>query len=167
MKELPVEGYEDYSVTEDGQVFSNKSGVKKPLSQYNAGGYGKVRLFKDGKFKRFRVHRLVALMFIPNPKNLPCVNHIDGDNMNNRATNLEWTSFKENSQHAAPKMKKKRLSEVMVLNIHNMFQNGASHREVAQKFGISEIHAGNIARGDSWNRITKIKPIKDEDRDTI
>jgi hypothetical protein len=49
-----------------------------------------VSLSKDGKAKPFRVHRLVAVAFIPNPDNLPIINHKDENKLNNNADNLEW-----------------------------------------------------------------------------
>src|ERR1700748_1700682 len=63
-------------------------------------GYRNVNLFRDGKCKSIHVHRLVALAFIPNPADLPMVNHIDGVKSHNVETNLEWVSDRMNRQHA-------------------------------------------------------------------
>ena len=63
-------------------------------------GYHEVNLYKNNNVKRFKVHRLVAQAFIPNPQGKPQVNHIDGDKSNNRASNLEWATDKENKAHA-------------------------------------------------------------------
>lgn len=52
------------------------------------------------KQKTIRLHRAVAECFIPNPNNLPCINHIDGDKSNNKVTNLEWCNYSYNLQHA-------------------------------------------------------------------
>lgn len=64
-------------------------------------GYALVSLSKNGKKKKFRIHRLVAEAFIPNPNNYPCVNHIDGNKLNNNVNNLEWCTEKQNMEHAA------------------------------------------------------------------
>lgn len=55
---------------------------------------------KDGVIKSFRVNRLIALTFIPNPENKPEVNHKDLNKRNNRVENLEWCSRKENERHS-------------------------------------------------------------------
>jgi hypothetical protein len=62
--------------------------------------YCGVPLTFDGKTKVFYVHRIVATAFLPNPDNLPQVNHIDGNKQNNRVENLEWCSAKQNIQHS-------------------------------------------------------------------
>lgn len=62
--------------------------------------YLKATLCKNGEYKQFQVHRLVAEAFIPNPDGKPVVNHIDGDRCNNQASNLEWVTYRENTQHA-------------------------------------------------------------------
>jgi hypothetical protein len=59
-------------------------------------GYIYVRLCKDGKGKNVRVHRLVAVAFIPNPENLPQIDHINADKTNNNVNNLRWVTAKEN-----------------------------------------------------------------------
>lgn len=66
------------------------------LSTNDRRGYRGVTLFKDGKRYYYAVHRLVAEAFIPNPLNLPEVNHLDENRANNEATNLEWCTRKEN-----------------------------------------------------------------------
>ena len=53
----------------------------------------------------FRVHRLVAAAFIPNPENKPCIDHIDGDRANNHADNLRWVTVKENQNNPITKSK--------------------------------------------------------------
>lgn len=61
--------------------------------------YYQTVLYKNGKAKNFFVHRLVAEAFIPNPDNLPQVNHVDHNPFNNRADNLEWCTAKYNCNH--------------------------------------------------------------------
>lgn len=66
----------------------------------NGDGYLIVTLSQDAVLKSFRTHRLVAALYIPNPKNLPQVNHKDLDKQNNHKSNLEWVTGQENSLHA-------------------------------------------------------------------
>ena len=98
---LPIEGYEDlYQVSNLGRVKSlnyRKSNQEKILKQdTNKKGYQQVQLYKDRKPKTFRVHRLVANAFIPNPNNLPQVNHKDEVKANNHVSNLEWCTVEYN-----------------------------------------------------------------------
>ena len=75
----------------------------------NNQGYAQVGLKHNGVSSRVFVHRLVATTFIPNPNNLPCVNHKDEDITNNCVDNLEWCSYKYNSNYGTgiKKMKTK------------------------------------------------------------
>lgn len=106
---LPVEGYEGrYEVSNLGRIKSlartviNTGRVLK--EKYNCfhlkrGGYHSVLLSKDTVKSTIQLHRIVAKAFLPNPDNKRVVNHIDGDKLNNRADNLEWVSYRENSCH--------------------------------------------------------------------
>lgn len=110
----PVIGFEDrYEVSNDGRVRSLDIYVKcrggktrlskgriKPLYRNNR-GYVIVNLCRDNTAAYSLVHRLVAEAFIANPHNKPQVNHIDGDNTNNCADNLEWVTDNENKAHSA------------------------------------------------------------------
>lgn len=109
-----VPGYEGlYYVTNNGDVFSyektwicgaNKRKHYKPESEIkkfiNKDGYYNVILCKNGKPKNFKVQRLIAISFIPNPLNLHEVNHEDGNKLNNKPTNLKWCTRSGNLLHA-------------------------------------------------------------------
>lgn len=106
----PIPGYEGYyDVSNRGRVRSlvrkSKYGVlserKTPRinSMSNRRGYYMTWLYKEGEGKHWLVHRLVALAFIPNPNNLPFVNHKDENPKNNRFDNLEWCSRQYNNNY--------------------------------------------------------------------
>ena len=101
----PIEGYEGlYEVSNTGLIRSldrfvgNRNRIKgKILSiRIEKDGYCSVALSKDGKIKRYKIHRLVAQAFLQNPDNLPQVNHKDEDKLNNSVENLEWCTAKYN-----------------------------------------------------------------------
>lgn len=101
---LPVKGYEGlYEVSSLGRVRSivnDKSRKTKVLSPGDNGiGYLQVGLFKNGKRKHFKVHRLVAQAFLPNWFEEPEVNHRDENKHNNHIDNLEWCEHKYNCNH--------------------------------------------------------------------
>lgn len=94
-----INGYENlYEISDNGQVQSLHNGEKIILKQsVGSKGYNLVTLCKNGKQKTVNVHRLVALAFVPNPNNHPCVNHIDENKKNNEAKNLEWCTHYYNN----------------------------------------------------------------------
>lgn len=88
----------DYSVSTEGEV--RKDSTNYILSQSVQEDYKFVSLFINGKQKRMRVHRLVAMAFLENPENKPYVNHINGNRGDNNIENLEWVTPSENTIHA-------------------------------------------------------------------
>jgi len=99
MKEHP--NHKGYFITEDGRVFSNKRGQLLELKcRVNEYGYSVVRLCLSGKSISKKVHRLVAETYIPNPDNLPQVNHKDENKLNNNVSNLEWCDSQYNTEYS-------------------------------------------------------------------
>lgn len=92
-----IDGYDGYyQVSNMGNV--RNAAKSKPLKQQKSrNGYLTVSLTKNNKITTYRVHRLVASAFIPNPGNKPSVNHIDCNPLNNKVENLEWCTAQENS----------------------------------------------------------------------
>ena len=109
----PVIGYEGlYEVSSTGRIKScerlvrTKNGYNKIKEKFivqkdDTHGYLCVNLWKNNKLTHFKVHRLVASAFIPNPNNLRDVNHIDEDKYNNNINNLEWSSHKDNLNYGS------------------------------------------------------------------
>tara|TARA_R110000796_G_C14250804_1_gene398580 strand:+ start:48 stop:512 length:465 start_codon:yes stop_codon:yes gene_type:complete len=92
-----IEGFEHYIIFEDGIIMNQFGKEMKPWENHDA--YYQYSLSKNGKRKNFTLHRLLALTFIPNPDNLPEVDHIDRDRSNNNLENLHWVTALENCQN--------------------------------------------------------------------
>lgn len=92
-----IKGYEkDYKIFMDGTIISCKHKLPIELKTHMTNGYKCVSLHKNNKMKTYKIHRLIALHFIPNPDNLPTIDHIDGIKTNNLITNLRWASYTTN-----------------------------------------------------------------------
>ena len=105
-----IKGYEGkYKVSNLGNVkslnYCNTNTSKILSGAIMPNGYKKICLYKNGKQKNFLVHRLVADAFIPNPNNLPQINHKDENRANNNVSNLEWCTAKYNSNYGNHKIK--------------------------------------------------------------
>lgn len=95
-----IEGYEGkYQVSNLGQVKSMIGQEKVLHPKKHRNGHLQIGLHKDKKRKTMYIHRLVAQAFIPNPDNLPCVNHKDENPSNNNVDNLEWCTQKYNCNY--------------------------------------------------------------------
>lgn len=95
---IKLKNYDNYMIDENGNVYNilTKQYLKGSIGD---NGYKYYRLSKNNKKTMFYAHRLVAEYYIDNPNNLPVVNHIDGNKLNNNVNNLEWVSYSENTQH--------------------------------------------------------------------
>lgn len=132
----------------------------KPISQPN--GYCKINFQKDGRHKGYWYHRLLAETFIPNPNNLPEVNHINGIKSDNRLDNLEWVSHEGNRHHAVamglwkhnPRYGEKhgnaKLNNEKVRAMRNAYSEGVIIAELARRFKVSSRTVSLIVKGKAW-----------------
>ena len=146
---MKIEGYENYEVTCSGDVLNSKTGrVLKPGKNYK--GYFFVILSKNGKAKKFYIHRLVAEAFIPNPLNLPCVNHKDEVKTNNCVENLEWCDCKYNINYGTAIKRMTKANSKTVLQLRkdgSLVRIWPSTIEVHRQLGYSHGHISNCCRG--------------------
>ena len=95
-----IKGYEGlYEIFPNGVIINSQTGWALQ-GNINSYGYRVVSLMKNGQKKDYKVHRLLAQAFIPNPNNYRCINHIDGNKQNNSLDNLEWCTHGQNTAHA-------------------------------------------------------------------
>lgn len=101
---VKVKEHPKYSVGNYGTILSyaRSEKPKKLKPRVSNSGYKYIDFGRDGG--REYVHRIVAINFIVNPRNKRCVNHKDGDKLNNKASNLEWVTYSENHKHAYAKL---------------------------------------------------------------
>ena len=160
---LPVAGYEGlYEVSNLGRVkrLSNRGTCKEKIlkPQLQRDGYIRVDLSKKGQKKRFPIHRLVAIAFIPNPENKEQVNHQNGNKLDNRLENLNWTTRKENIAHAYETgLVKKKENQIIATHLDTGEQRQfKSQKEASGELGvypkiISNVLNGRIALVSRWS----------------
>ena len=96
-----IEANSDYMISDHGRILSFKGKSKLIISStITSKGYEHVAIRQKGIYIGYSVHRLVATAFIPNPRRLPQVNHLDGNKLNNHVANLEWCDAYDNIMHA-------------------------------------------------------------------
>ncbi len=110
--------------------------------------------------ERYRVHTLVAKYFIEQPEGCKVVNHLDGNRKNNHYSNLEWTTYLGNSQHAirtglfdikGEKHHNAKLTKEKVLEMRRLRkEEGWTHQRIANMFGVDRRQAGDVINGVNW-----------------
>jgi len=94
---MEIKGHPEYLIYPDGRVWSNRKAQGRFLkAQMNTVGYYQVSL---GRGEQNMIHRLVGIHYIPNPDNLPVIDHINRDRSDNRICNLRWSTYSQNSQN--------------------------------------------------------------------
>ena len=165
----PIRGYEKlYEITESGQIRSWSFGETRRRSapralkwRINPYGYAAVALANGSRpIWNVLVHRLVALTFIPNPRNLAQVNHKDSNKLNNHVSNLEWVSQADNLKHSwrvrthvSPRGERAhhaKLTSADIAIIQNRFASGDKGTAIAKDFGITATHAYRIRDNVHW-----------------
>ena len=132
-----------YKISSLGRVFSYKS--RKILTPFFAGkGYKMITLVSNGNKVKHYIHRLVAKTFIPNPKNYPCIDHINTVHTDNRVENLKWCSFTQNNLN--PITNSKRFKPVAQLKNNNLIHIFHSINE-ATKYGFCLGQIINCCKG--------------------
>lgn len=104
---IPLLGNIKYYITKNGDVFTKRKKLHLLKSEIRA-GYPSVTLSIIPKRpKKFLIHRLMCFTFLENKYIKPCVNHIDGDKLNNKIHNLQWVTYSENERHSFDVLGKK------------------------------------------------------------
>ena len=174
-----IAGWEGlYAVTEDGRVWAHPksttagSGIKYHVGHWMKShaysgrtNHQRVYLSRDGKKVGMQVHRLVADAFLPNPDCQPVVNHLDGDPLNNRVENLEWTTHSGNCIHAVrmgltrlPNQRgasnsNARLTDASVLEMRTMHSSGVSVSHISKVFGVASKTVRDAVTFKSWKHL--------------
>lgn len=154
-----IKGYSHYRIYRNGQIYSEY--INKYITPTeDTGHYLQNTLVDDeGNRKTIKTHRLVALAFLPNPENLPDVNHKDFNRKNNNVDNLEWCSEKYNARYTAlyninnnknSYMKLSPLTEEQVLLIPTLLNYGFSVKLISNLYKVGHITIRNIISKKTW-----------------
>ena len=174
---LPINGFDGfYEVSSFGVVRSVDRFVKhsngrslRPVlgcvktPNIDKSGYHSVHLYKEGKLKKFLVHRLVAAAFIDNKKELPQVNHKNGNKSDNSIENLEWCTGSDNCIHAirnnlyqqakGSACSNAKITEADVLQIRKYAALGTMQKDIAAMFGIGRKAISKIVTKQRWKHV--------------
>lgn len=142
-KYIIINEFDNYGISNLGNIKNIKKG--NVLTPYlNKSGYLTYTFCQNGIKKTFKIHRLVALYFIPNPENLPYVNHKDGDKTNNKVENLEWVTAKENDNHARKTGLKTQEKPIIAENITT--KETIAFKSVTEAGAILGVNKGTISK---------------------
>lgn len=140
-----IPNYPKYQCSSRGRIKSEYS--NRILNGTDNGlGYKRVYLRNDNGIKPMYVHRIVGMLFLDNPGNKPCINHIDNDPSNNSVENLEWCTKKENTEWMVKQNRNKR-TEKWLNNLHK------SQRKTYKPVMAINVISGNILEFENVNSV--------------
>lgn len=158
-----------YEATKEGILVSHnpyKGAKRGPLKthKHKKTGYHQIGMWDKNAQKSVTclVHRVVALIHVENPTNLPEVNHKDGNKDNNCSSNLEWVTSSDNQIHAYSAGLKSalgenngqsKLTEDQVKEIRKLRMSGETYRSIGETFGIHRMTVGEICRNEIWRHV--------------
>ena len=155
-----------YEISNKGRIITKLGTLfKGTITQY---GYVSANVIFDDGFIARNAHRAVAHVFIPNPNNLPEVNHIDGIKTHNDVENLEWCTKKENQDHEALVLKQRggennyhnKLTNEIVIEIYNLCKEGKmKYKDIGKLFNTEPSAISRIATGADWRHLG-LPPLK-------
>tara|TARA_R110000822_G_scaffold309874_1_gene440513 strand:+ start:1683 stop:2177 length:495 start_codon:yes stop_codon:yes gene_type:complete len=158
-----IKGYEGYyQINLLGEICNIKRGSSVARHINRNTGYYQVTLTKQKVRKTVYHHRVVASIFIPNPDNKPCINHINGDKSDNSVLNLEWCTHKENTHHAMSEglwISRKgedvgKLRNNQVLKLREKYATGEyTHRELGKEYGLNQSNVSRIVNRKTYKDI--------------
>lgn len=171
----PIPGYEGfYEISSHGSVRSVDRNItykdgreyfykgKTLVPRVDRVGCKYVHLYINGKRRAFTIHRLVAIAFIENIENLSDVNHIDGNRLNNRVSNLEWCTHAENMQHAfrtglinntGVNHGNNIYTDDQILKVKEMLVLRRPHKEIEAETGVKKGTVEQISQGRQWRHL--------------
>jgi len=155
----PIVGFAGYFVSNFARIKTEYGHLLTPTLGGELRNYLRVGIAGKSRI----LHRLVAIAFVPNPDNLPEVNHKDLNKLNNRADNLEWCTRIDNMRHASAggrivhgsKHRSAKLSEEKARQIRQMFKENPSLNQtlVARKFGLDSSNICRLLNGKYWKHV--------------
>lgn len=162
MKEIIWKRYENtnYLISSEGEVYSENKAEMLAINTMHK-GYAYVTLWINGVSERWRLHRLVATVFIPNPEGKLEINHLDGNKLNNCVANLEWCTRAENALHAmveglylkGEEVYNAKLTVEKVSTIKELMVAGLSNQEIANRYGVDNGGINAIRKLKNWKHV--------------
>ncbi len=157
-----VPGYLDKFEASNTGLIRSKRGVLKPWG--SPSGYKKIKWYDGRRQHSITIHRLIAMTFLPNPNQLPAVNHKDGDKTNNAVDNLEWCTNSHNRKHAHAmglstlvrkygiehhnaKLNPQKVAEIRAKYTPRIY----SQRKLATEYGVRSTTIRQVLIGKTWN----------------
>lgn len=147
-----IENYEGlYQISDKGRVRNSRSGriLIQKIRKKNSNAYHLIVLSKDNVKKCHQVHRLVAKAFLPNPNNLPCVNHKDENGENNNVENLEWCTHKYNTNYGTciKRFSEKNKKPILQIKDGTVINEFTSAVEAFEKYGFNRPSISQCCNG--------------------